>query len=170
MSDFLSEIHRQQIEIAEDIGVVLFYQLPTRELSYVIDFVADVFLQSDSPVSRLRKVPIEELDEMAVYATIKAELRHDTLLAVRGYTAWIAALLFQQIIPRDKPVPRLSRQAVERIAAENRLKGTMIRSVERYLMRPGTVIPPLGEVGVGHKLIIDEEMLKKYAEERRWVK
>jgi len=147
MSDWLSKIRREQLELARKI---------TDEI------VPQELLQSKAAI---------DLSESNSWLFFKSKVGHEILLAIYGYTDWIACHIKRSNNFSAQFLPELSDEDTQHIAKIYDVRAEFLKAlIARRLTRPGNILPLLGSIDSDGKLLPNEEILKKWAELYDWSK
>ena len=149
--DFISKIRAQQLKLAKDIGVALFYNC----------FANSMHLYMDDPSDR-------SIDWKTTKQLFQDECKHHAILAIEHYTDWAGSTIFRSGNMELRQLPIPGSGDYRAIAERCGLCESVIERVVEYLNVPGTKIPLLGQMKPGQVLTVDKATLTKWASYYKW--
>lgn len=144
MSDFLAELHKEQFEFSREPTVEIMMEVPTE---------VNITMGVDAR------------------ALLNANVERNVVLAIQGYTDWLACELVRSNNFKKQPMPLFVRRDIlESISMKCGVPADFINSLLIYRFHKSAKWPLLGEVTSEGDLIPDEVALKQWATFFDWSK
>lgn len=144
--DFIPKIRTQQLKLAKDIGIALFYNCYANSMHLYLDTEP-----GDRSINWKTKKQLFQND-----------CKYHAMLAIEHYTDWAADTIVRShnLEPQQLPIP--GSEDYRAIAHGCGLATSVIEKVVEYLNVPGTRIPLLGQMEPGQMLTVDKDALSKW--------
>jgi hypothetical protein len=153
MADFLSKLSGERVEVVRTL-------LQAAEGA----FHSQIKAAYDREMRSLRETYHYEPDPEAADAYLTSVVERDLLLAFRGYSDWLAALLWRKnkASEAELALPTLTQANIDALADRVDASREMFKWLESHLMKNKVRLPGIGDVVCG-RLTVDRRALEQWA-------